>query len=102
MIGALAVRDAPGGGCVVPVRVHPGAKRDAVTGTHDGALKVSLTCPPVDGRANEALLGFMAKRLGLPRGQVSLLTGAASRSKTLRIHGISANLAAEKLLLDVA
>ena len=86
----------------MPVRVHPGAKRDAVTGTHDGALKVSLTAAPTDGKANEALVAFVAKRLGVPRGQVSLLTGASSRTKTLRVAGVSASEAAERLLIDLA
>jgi uncharacterized protein YggU (UPF0235/DUF167 family) len=45
----LALRETPDG-CTLPVRVHPGAKRNAINGTHDGALKVSLTMPPTDGR----------------------------------------------------
>ncbi|QMV20252.1 hypothetical protein GOB94_06220 [Granulicella sp. 5B5] len=97
----MGVRDAPGG-CVVPVRVHPGAKRDAVTGTHDGAVKIALTSPPVDGRANEALVAFVAKRLGVARGQVTLLTGASSRMKTLRVVGLSAEEVSAKLLTELA
>ncbi|SNT27466.1 hypothetical protein SAMN05421770_106248 [Granulicella rosea] len=81
--------DAPGG-CTLALRVHPGAKRNAVTGTHDNALKISLTTPPTDGRANEALLRFLADTLGLPKARISLLTGAASRSKTVRITGLNA------------
>jgi hypothetical protein len=100
-MGELAARDAPGG-CVVPVRVHPGAKRDAVTGTHDGAVKIALTSPPVDGSANEALVAFVAKRLGVARGQVTLLTGASSRMKTLRVVGLTADEVAAKLLVELA
>ena len=77
-------------GCILPVRVHPGAKRNAITGTHDGALKISLTTPPTDGRANDALIAFLAKHLHVPRSCVSLISGATSRSKTLRIAGKSA------------
>jgi uncharacterized protein len=77
-------------GCTVAVRVQPGAKRDAVLGLHDGAIKIALTAPPVDGRANEALLAFLAERLGLPRFRVDLVGGAASRSKVVRITGRSA------------
>ena len=77
-------------GCTVPVRVHPGAKRNAVTGTHDGALKISLTTPPTDGRANDALIAFIAELLRIPRSRIMLLTGASSRSKTLRIATKSA------------
>jgi hypothetical protein len=57
---------------------------------HAGALKVSITAPATDGRANDALLAFMAERLDLPRARVSLLAGATSRSKTLRIAGKNA------------
>lgn len=85
----ITLRDTPDG-CILPVRVHPGAKRNAVNGTHDGALKISLTTPPTDGRANEALIAFVAEHLRLPRARVTLLTGATSRSKTLRIAGKSA------------
>ena len=77
-------------GCTLPVRVHPGAKRNAVTGIHDGAVKISLTTPPTDGRANDSLVAFLATCLKLPRASISLLTGATSRSKTLRIAGKSA------------
>ena len=77
-------------GCVLPVRAHPGAKRNAITGIHDGALKVSLTTPPTDGRANQALIAFLAGELRIPRARVTLLTEAASRAKSLRIAGLSA------------
>jgi hypothetical protein len=70
--------------------VHPGAKRNEITGTHDGAVKISLTTPPTDGRANQALIAFLAARLKVPRASITLLTGATSRSKTLRIAGKSA------------
>lgn len=89
MAAALTLRDTPDG-CLLPVRVHPGARRDAITGIHDGTLKISLTTPPTDGRANEALIAFVAERLGLPRARVTLVSGLASRSKTLRITGKSA------------
>jgi uncharacterized protein len=77
-------------GCTVSVRVHPGARRNAVSGVHDGAVKISLTTPPVDGRANEALIAFVAELLGIPRGRVSLVAGMTSRTKVLRVTGKSA------------
>ncbi|MBS1801151.1 MAG: YggU family protein [Acidobacteria bacterium] len=77
-------------GCTLSVRVHPGAKRNAVTGLHAGAVKIALTAPPVDGKANEALIAFVAEQLRLPRSKVALVAGATSRSKTLRITGKSA------------
>ena len=90
MTTSLAIRDSPGG-CTLPVRVHPGARRNAITGVHDGALKVSLTTPPTDGRANQALIAFLAGELHIPRARITLLTGAASRAKTLRIAGLCAD-----------
>ena len=89
MNAPIALRETPGG-CTLPVRVHPGARTNAVTGVHDGALKISLTTPPTDGRANDALIAFLAERLRLPRSRISLVSGATSRSKTLRITGKSA------------
>jgi len=77
-------------GCVLPVRAHPGAKRNAITGIHDGALKISLTTPPTDGRANEALIAFLAEKLKLPRGRISLVSGQTNRSKAFRITGLNA------------
>ena len=85
----ITLRDTPNG-CTLPVRVHPGAKRNEITGTHDGAVKISLTTPPTDGRANDALIAFLAAHLNVPRASITLLTGATSRSKTLRIAGKSA------------
>jgi uncharacterized protein (TIGR00251 family) len=97
----IAVRSTPDG-CTLPVRVHPGAKRNAAGGTHDGALKVSLTTPPTDGRANAALVAFVAERLAVSRVQVTLLTGATSRSKTLRIVGLTADEVSARLTSELA
>src|SRR5262250_848156 len=77
-------------GCTVSVRVHPGAKKNAVTGLHAGAVKIALSAPPVDGKANDALIAFVAEELKLPRSRVALVSGTTSRSKTLRITGKSA------------
>ena len=77
-------------GCTVSVRVQPGAKKDAVMGLHGGAVKIALSAPPVDGKANEALIAFVAEKVGLPRARVSLVAGAANRSKVLRVTGKSA------------
>jgi uncharacterized protein (TIGR00251 family) len=77
-------------GCTLSVRVHPGARKNAVTGIHAGAVKIALTTPPTDGRANEALIALLADLLRLPRARITLLTGATSRTKLLRITGKSA------------
>ena len=89
MISPITLRDTPDG-CVLPVRVHPGARKNAITGVHDGSLKISLTTPPTDGRANDALIAFIAERLHIPRSQVELISGATSRNKMLRVARKSA------------
>ena len=77
-------------GCTVNVRVHPGARKNGVGGVHAGAVKISLTTPPMDGRANEALIAFVAEMLRIPRGRANLVSGMTSRTKVLRITGKSA------------
>jgi uncharacterized protein (TIGR00251 family) len=86
--GALAVRGVPGG-ALLPVRVVPRAARTGLDGVVEGALRVRLTAPPVEGAANAALIEFLAGRLGLPRSAVTLVAGAAARHKTLRIAGLT-------------
>ena len=90
------------GGCILSVRVHPGAKRNAVTGTHNDALKISLITPPTDGRANAALIAFLAERLNIPRASITLISGATNRSKTLRFTGITTAEAEARLLTNLA
>jgi uncharacterized protein (TIGR00251 family) len=77
-------------GCTLGVLVHPGARKNGVTGVHADAVKIALTAPPVDGKANEALIAFLADALDLPRARISLVAGATSRAKTVRITGKSA------------
>ncbi len=77
-------------GCTLSVRLHPGARKNSVTGVHADALKIALTAPPVDGKANEALIAFLAEVLHLPRARVALVAGATSRAKVVRITGKSA------------
>ncbi len=77
-------------GCTLAVRVHPGARRNDVAGLHAGAVKISIAAPPEDGRANEALIAYLAELLKVPRARISLVSGAGSRSKVLRITGKSA------------
>ncbi len=89
-------------GCTLNVRVHPGARRNAITGLHDGALKVSLTTPPTDGRANAALISFLADHLRIPRSHITLVTGATSRSKTVHLEGLTPEALRASLPLDFA
>jgi uncharacterized protein (TIGR00251 family) len=77
-------------GSTIAVKVHPGARKNGVTGVHADAVKISLTTSPTDGRANEALIALLAELLRVPRGRISLVSGATNRSKMLRITGKSA------------
>jgi uncharacterized protein (TIGR00251 family) len=74
-----------GEGVLLELHVQPGARRSAVLGEHGGRLKLAIASPPVDGRANEALLEFLADRLQLRRSELSLVTGRSSRVKRVRI-----------------
>jgi len=72
-----------------PVWVKPRAGRDQVIGLREGALHVALKAPPVEGRANEALLRFLAEVLEVRPGQVALVSGERSRHKVVRISGLA-------------
>jgi len=76
------------GGVELSLLVQPRASRTRVLGEHDGLLKLQLAAPPVDGEANAALVEFLAKLLGVPRRQVSLIAGDASRRKRVSIQGV--------------
>ncbi len=67
------------------VAVVPNAKRTGADGRHDGALRVRLNAPPVDGKANEVLVGWLADELGVPKRAVTLLRGQTARRKLLEI-----------------
>lgn len=69
------------------LHVQPGAKRTEVAGLHGEALKIRLAAPPVEGRANEALLKFIAESFGVPLRQVELIQGGQSRHKVVAITG---------------
>ena len=77
-------------GCVLAVRAQPGARRNAVVGDQGGSLKVAVTAPPEDGRANKALLEVLAKELGVRRSQLELLSGHTGRQKRVLVRGATA------------
>jgi uncharacterized protein len=77
-------------GVTFAVKVHPRAKKNAITGELGNALKLSLTSPAVEGRANEACIEFFANLLKVPRSSVTIATGQTSRQKVIRIWGLSA------------
>ncbi len=72
----------------IRVRVTPHAGRNALGGVHEGVLRVRVAAPPVAGAANEALVRLLAAALGVPRGAVRIVRGAASREKTVAVDGL--------------
>ena len=77
-------------GATFTVKVHPRAKKNAITGEVGDSLKVALTAPPVNGKANAACIEFFAKLLKVPRASVSIASGETSRNKVMRVAGLSA------------
>ena len=76
-------------GCILPVRAQPKARRSSVLGEQAGALKMAVTAPAEDGRANAALAEDLRKLLGLKRSQVELVSGQTSRNKRFLIRGVT-------------
>jgi uncharacterized protein (TIGR00251 family) len=74
---------------ILRVHVVPNAKGDSVVGEHDGAVKIKLRAPAVEGKANAALIRFLAEQLKLPRHAVVLQRGQKSRDKLIRVDGLS-------------
>jgi uncharacterized protein len=81
------------------VKVQPRARKNAITGDLGNALKLSITAPPVDGRANEACIEFFANLLKVPRSSVTIASGASSRNKVIRVAGISAEEVRKRLAI---
>jgi uncharacterized protein (TIGR00251 family) len=84
-------------GLILPVRAQPGARRNGVQGEQNGALKVAVTAPPEDGRANQALVEVLREELGLKRSQIKLIAGQTSRDKRFLIRGLTHEELAERL-----
>jgi len=87
------------GGVTFAVKVHPRAKKNGITGELGDALKLSLTTPPVEGRANEACVEFFAKLLKVPRSSVTIASGLSSRNKVIRVAGVTGQYVRERLQL---
>ncbi|MGA2217421.1 MAG: DUF167 domain-containing protein [Terracidiphilus sp.] len=83
------------GGVTLAVRAQPGAKKTAIIGVYgEGAsaqLKIAVQAPPVEGKANAALIDFLAELFGLPRNRVELVSGEFNRSKVFLLHGLTRN-----------
>jgi len=78
-------RLAADGSAILHLHIQPGAKTSEVVGLHGEALKLRLAAPPVDGKANAALLAFLAEQLGVAKSSLELLRGETSRQKTVRV-----------------
>ena len=84
----IAMRET-GKGTSFWVKVQPRARKNAITGTVGDALKIALTAPPVEGKANQALIEFLAGVFEIPRSSITIASGETSRLKTVRITGVS-------------
>ena len=80
------------------LRIVPNAKRNEVTGEHGDAVKIKVAAPAIEGKANEALLEFIAEKLGLHRRNLTLIAGGKSRDKLIEIVGLDATEARGRLL----
>ena len=74
---------------ILDLHVQPGAKRSEFAGRHGERIKLRLAAPPVDGKANAALIDFLAAYFGVPRRDVTIVSGLKSRSKRVAIEGVS-------------
>jgi len=84
-------------GLLLPVRVVPRASKDEIQGVHGDALKVRLQAPPVEGKANQALIRFLSDALDIPRAQFSIASGETGRNKAVLIAGINTQHLSEKI-----
>ncbi len=84
-------------GATFAVKVHPRARRDEISGVVGDALKLDLTAPAIEGRANEACIRFFAELLKVPRSSVTIASGKTSRLKVVRIGGMSAEQLRQRL-----
>ena len=84
-------------GVTFGVKVHPRAKKNAITGELGDAIKLSLTTPPIDGRANDGCIEFFAKLLKVPRSSITIASGAGGRNKVIRVTGVTAQYVRDHL-----
>lgn len=85
------------GGATFAVKVHPRARKNAITGVVGEALKLALTAPPVDGKANQAVIEFFADLFAIPRSSVTIASGETSRNKVVRVSGLSRTAVEQRL-----
>ena len=92
----IPIHDTPSG-ATFNVKVHARARKNAITGEVGDALKLALTAPPVEGRANEACIEFLAEVLKLPRSSVTIAAGQSGRRKVIRVAGLDVRQVEERL-----
>ena len=92
----LWLRD-EGDALILTLHIQPAAKKTEVVGVHGDALKIRLAAPPVDGKANAALIKFIAAQLGVSKNSVTLISGDTARAKRLRVVGVDATVARNQL-----
>ena len=73
---------------IIRVRVLPRTSKNQIVGMDGGVFKVKLTAPPVEGKANKALVSFLGKKLGLPKRDIEIVSGEHSREKSIRVSGL--------------
>jgi uncharacterized protein (TIGR00251 family) len=93
---------AGGAGIRLRVKVVPGGSRDALAGRHGDRLRVKVAAPPEDGRANDAVVDLIARRLGVARRQVTIVSGRRTPLKTIQVRGVDAARARAALDPEVA
>jgi uncharacterized protein len=94
------LRPAGRDGLTLTLHIQPGARTTAFAGVHGDALKIRLAAPPVDGKANTALIAFLAEAFGLPRSAVVLKSGHSARRKVVALSGISPSAVASRCNID--
>lgn len=89
-------------GIAFAVKVHPRARKNGITGAIGDALKLALTAPPVEDRANQAVIEFFAGLFAIPRASVTIASGETSRNKTVRVTGLSRTAVEQRLAAALA
>ena len=89
-------------GTTFAVKVHPRARKNAITGTVGDALKVALTAPPVQGKANQAVIEFFSDLFQIPRSSVTIASGETSRNKVVRVAGLRKLVVEQRLAAALA
>jgi uncharacterized protein (TIGR00251 family) len=92
----ISIRDTLDG-ATFQVKVQARARKSAITGEVGDVLKLALTAPPVEGRANQACIAYLAELLNVPRSSVTIAAGQSSRNKVIRVAGLSAAQVEERL-----